>query len=242
MNAGIAGPITGVMPPYLLGAIATLKTAPATVTLMVYDPRNAQDWDVISHPFSQGTTTALTITFPTKISGLPGFYTVRGVYSTKEGLNLAQIPDLIGLPTASEDDLKKKGYWYLAGSFQQYLYEDSARPGNGWGLFGYLSVADGNPNPIKWSGFVGLGGNSPLAGRELDKWGVAYFYYGISPDLINGLSSLGINRRDERGVEAFYNLAVTPWLRLTADLQWIIPFNATKEDILAAGLRLQTRF
>ena len=76
----------------------------------------------------------------------------------------------------------------------------------------------------------------------LDKWGVAYFYYGISPDLINGLSSLGINRRDERGVEAFYNLAVTPWLRLTADLQWIIPFNATKEDILAAGLRLQTRF
>jgi hypothetical protein len=30
--------------------------------------------------------------------------------------------------------------------------------------------------------------------------------------------------------------------RLTADLQWIIPFNATKEDILAAGLRLQTRF
>jgi len=80
MNAGIAGPITGVMPPYLLGAIATLKTAPATVTLMVYDPRNAQDWDVISHPFSQGTTTALTITFPTKISGLPGFYTVRGVY------------------------------------------------------------------------------------------------------------------------------------------------------------------
>jgi len=31
-------------------------------------------------------------------------------------------------------------------------------------------------------------------------------------------------------------------LRLTADLQWIIPFDTTKEDILAAGLRLQTIF
>lgn len=242
LNAGIAGPITGVLPPYILGGIATLKTNPAIFTVMVYDPRNAQDWDVISHPFSQGTTTALTVTFPTRIADLPGYYVVRGVYSTKEGLNLAQIPDLIGLPPESENDLKKKGYWYLAGSFQQYLHEDSTRPGNGWGLFGYLSIADGNPNPIKWSGFVGLGGNSPVAGRELDKWGVAYFYYGISPDLINGLSSLGIQRQDERGVEAFYNLAVTPWFRLTADIQWIIPFNTTKENIVAAGLRSQIRF
>lgn len=95
-----------------------------------------------------------------KISGLPGFYTVRGVYSTKEGLNLAQIPDLIGLPTASEDDLKKKGYWYLAGSFQQYLYEDSARPGNGWGLFGYRggSVANAMPAIYPIHAFAEAGG------------------------------------------------------------------------------------
>jgi porin len=208
MNAGIAGPITGVIPPYLLGAVAILKTAPANFTLMVFDPRNAQDWDVISHPFSQGTTTVLTVTFPTKLAALSGFYTVRGVYSTKEGLNLAQIPGLVGLTPAAEDDLTKKGYWYLAGNFQQYLYEDSRRPGNGWGLFGHLSISDGNPNPIKWSGFVGFGGNTPLAGRELDKWGIAYFYYGPSPDLLNGLSTLGIQRQDERGVEAFYNFAL----------------------------------
>ena len=242
MNAAIAGPITGVMPPYIFGGIATLKTEPAIFTAMVYDPRNAQDWDVISQPFSQGTTGALTVTFPNRIADLPGYYVLRGVGSTKEGLNLAQIPDLVALPPASVDELKKKGYWYVAGSFQQYLHEDSERPGNGWGVFGYLSLADGNPNPINWSGFVGLGGNSPLAGRELDKWGVAYFYYGISPDLINGLSSLGIERRNEQGAEAFYNVAVTPWLQITADLQWIAPFDATKENIVAAGIRTQIRF
>jgi len=241
MNAGLAGPITGVIPPYLFGAIVNLKTQPATFSLMVYDPRNAQDWDVISHPFSQGTSTALTVTFPTKIAGLSGFYSVRGVYSTKEGLNLANIADLVALPPGSEDTLKKKGYWFLSGSFQQYIVEDSAYPGAGWGLFGYLSVSDGNPNPLHWSGYVGLGGTSPMPGRHLDKWGIAYFHYGLSDDLINGLSVLGIQRKDEQGVEVFYNLAVTPWFRLTADVQWIDPADATKSNIVVTGLRLQTR-
>lgn len=242
MNAGIAGPITGVLPPYLFGGIATLKTDPLIYTLMVYDPRNAQSWDVISNPFSEGTSTALTITLPTKVAGLSGFYSLRGVYSTKEGLDLAQIPELISLPPGSEDSLQKQGYWYVGANFQQYLYEDPAHPGAGWGLFGYLSVSDGNPNPLKWAGFAGLAGTSPLAGRHLDKWGVGYFYYGVSDDLLEGLATLGLSRQDERGVEAFYNLAITPWFRLTGDIQWIDPFNATKDDVVVTGLRAQTRF
>jgi len=55
--------------------------------------------------------------------------------------------------------------------------------------------------------------------------------------------------RDEYGFEAFYNVAITPWLQITPDVQVIWPaqkeFLATGESIGTAvvlGLRLQMVF
>ena len=41
--------------------------------------------------------------------------------------------------------------------------------------------------------------------------------------------------QDEIGVEAFYNFALTPWLQLTADFQWV---RSGKTDILIGTHRL----
>jgi Carbohydrate-selective porin, OprB family len=57
-----------------------------------------------------------------------------------------------------------------------------------------------------------------------------------------GDTALEVNRRSERGVEAFYNLAITPWLRLSADLQVIDPWNPTKSRATYGALRLQIKF
>ena len=102
-NIGLAAPVSGVTPPYILGGIATVNTAPATFTLMVYDPRNAQDPDVIAHPFSQGTTTSLSAKIPVTLFGLTGYQTLRGVYSTAEGFNFDDAPQLI-LPPGTSDE------------------------------------------------------------------------------------------------------------------------------------------
>lgn len=72
-NTAFAAPVSGVTPPYIFGAIATLKTAPATFTLMIYDPRNAQSLDVIAHPFEDGTTASLSATVPLMLFGLTGY-------------------------------------------------------------------------------------------------------------------------------------------------------------------------
>lgn len=242
LNAAFAGPITGVIPPYLFGAIANIHTDAADYTIMVYDPRNAQDWDVVTHPFEEGVSVVLSATVPTRIYGLPGYYGVRGVYSTAEGLDLSRIPEFVELPPQSQASLDKKGYWYLNASVQQYLYEDPSRPGKGWGVFGYAAIADGNPNVLKWTVFAGLAGDNPLPARNMDKWGIGYFRYGLSDDLIDGLSTLGIDIQDEEGVEAFYNLAVTPWMRLTADIQWINPFQSGNEDAVIGTFRARTLF
>ncbi len=239
-HLGIAAPVSGVTPAYLVGAIASLKTSPATFTLMVYDPRNAQDPEVVRRPFRQGTTASLSVTIPTSFGSLPGFYGVRGAYSNKEGLDLGSLTGL-ALPPESRTVLQKRGYYYGSFSFQQYLQASPRRPGNGWGVFADIGLSDGNPNAIRWHVVAGIGGTG-VFDRDLDRWGIAYFRYGLSSELKDGLARLGVPRRDEQGVEAFYNLALTPWLRVTANLQWIDPTNPARNDAVFAGLRTQVRF
>jgi porin len=119
-NIGLAAPVSGVTPPYILGGIATVDTAPAKFTLMVYDPRNAQDLDVIEHPFAHGTTTSLSATVPITMFGLTGYHTLRGVYSSAEGFNFDEVPQLF-LPPGSQMELTKHGYYFGSYALQQFM-------------------------------------------------------------------------------------------------------------------------
>lgn len=242
INPGLAGPITGVVPPYLLGAVANIHTDLIDYTIMVYDPRSAQDLDVVEHPFEEGVTFLASATMPTQINGLPGYYGVRGIYSTAEGLDLSRIPEIAELPPEAEGTLTRKGKWYVNVAVQQYLYENPDQPGNGWGLFAYAAIADGNPNVFRWTAFGGLAGNSFLPGREMDKWGIGYFRYGLSDDLKDGLDELDIQIQDEQGIEAFYNFFVTPWFQVTGDIQWIDSFKPGVSDDLIGMVRVRSVF
>ena len=245
MHLGLAGPITGVTPPYLLGGIASAKGDDLIVTAMVYDPRNAQDPEVLRRPFSEGVTTSVSATLPLQVAGLSGYYGVRGVYSTQEGVDFNAIPGLLLSSTSQSGGqyaLTKKGYWYAAGTVQQFLWQDPANASIGWGLFAEAGISDGNPNPVKWHGFAGLGGNSPISGRQSDLWGIGYFTYSFSPQLTDALSILRLDIKPERGVEVFYNYALTSRVRLTGDIQWIDPGRADKTDAVIAAMRLQTKF
>lgn len=110
-------------------------------------------------------------------------------------------------------------------------------------MFGQVGLSDGNPNPAEWSAFVGIGGTRLLPSRPLDRFGVAYFRFSLSDDLVKGLQPLlSVGIRDEQGVEAFYNVAITPWLRLTGDLQVIEPFREDKDTAVFLGLQAQIKF
>ncbi len=239
MNIALAAPVSGVTPPYIVGSILSHKTEPASYTLMVYDPRNAQDWDVVSDPFSEGVTTSLSVTVPVSPGGLRGYQSVRGVYSTASGTDFGDLPDLL-LPPQARDIDRLDGYWFGSYSFQQYLVQDATDPRRGWGIFGQIAVSDGNPNPVGWSGFIGLGGTGLLPSRPDDSFGIAYFYDGFSEDLKDGLGAVGFDLGDESGVEAFYNIAATPWLNLTADVQAIQP-GAGDEAAWFVGFRAMVK-
>jgi len=233
-NIGLAAPISGVTPPYILGGIASLRTAPATFTLMVYDPRDAQDLAVINHPFSEGTTTSLSATAPLSLFGLMGYHTIRGVYSTAEGFNFDEAPQLL-LPPESQTKLTKQGYYFGSYSLQQFLWQDPDSPGRGWGFFGQISASDANPNPIGNTVIVGLGGSTPS--RPDDRWGLAWTDYLFSRQLKNDLTTFGEGLNDERVLEAYYDFAVADHVRFGPDAQVIWPGTPGKSTALLFGVR-----
>jgi Carbohydrate-selective porin, OprB family len=69
----------------------------------------------------------------------------------------------------------KRGSYYVAASFQQYLVQDPGNPTRGWGVFGEIGTGDGNPNVVEWDAYLGVGGSSLIPGRPDDSFGVAVF-------------------------------------------------------------------
>jgi porin len=107
--------------------------------------------------------------------------------------------------------------------------------------FGNFGISDGKPNPVQWSAIFGIDGSSPLRSRKLDTFGIAYYYLGFSDDfkeVARAITPVG----DERGLELFYNVAVTPWCHITSDLQVITPILEHAQTSLVLGLRAKFDF
>jgi porin len=233
-NLGLAAPISGVTPPYILGGILSVKTTPATFTLMVYDPRNAENLNVVEHPFAEGATTSLSATIPLSLGGLSGFHTFRVVYSSQAGLNLETVGQLF-LPPGSAAVENKQGFYYGSYAFQQFLWQDPDKPSRGWGLFGQFAASDGNPDPVVASVILGVGGSTP--GRPDDRWGVAWFDYIFSSHLKASLAAVGEGLQDERGLEAYYDMTIADHIRFGPDAQVIWPGTPGKATAIFLNAR-----
>jgi porin len=241
-NTCLAAPITGLVPPYLTGVSLDFSTSIAQVSLMVYDPRGATQTSGLQGWGEDGLTGRLSVLFPVQVGGLRGYQTLTVVGNNASSIDLADIPYLILPPSIRPTIDVKNSSWYAGYSFQQYLWQNQDNPREGWGVFGQVGVADGNPNLYRWMALGGIGGSSPIPGRNLDRFGVAYFRYSFSRNLANSLQVFHFDLGDESGVELFYNAAIAPWFRLAADLQYIRPGNHSAGNALFAGVSAQIKF
>jgi porin len=239
-NLAFAAPPTGVVPPYLFGALMSVRTEPATFGLWVYDPTSVVNKTGFEEPFAKGVTIRGSVDFPVTIGGLSGRQGFVALYSTEKGTDLADIGDTFIPPFPPDQPGIKDGQYYFAYSFDQYLYRESENSKEGFGVFGQFGISDGNPNRLYLSAHLGIGGTGLIPGRSEDNWGIAYYYMGPSRDLQESLSPL-LTLRDEHGVELFYNFEVTPWFTVGADLQVINP-SLGEDMVIVPGLRSVTRF
>jgi porin len=231
-----------------LGAgAAILVDGQPVFTLTVYDTNDDSTTSGFNVLFDNGAVIFPQVILPTTFCGLPGHQTVWGAYSSgryavvsPQSLNL--IPQVLqgALPPTALTTLVR-GSWWMTYLFDQALWVDPTDKTRSWGVFGNFGISDGKPDPIRWSGIFGIGGSSPIPRRQLDSFGIAYYYLGFSDDF-KDVARVITPVRNERGLELFYNVAVTPWCHLTGDFQVVTPILASAKTALVLGLRAKINF
>ncbi|MDA8239345.1 MAG: carbohydrate porin [Nitrospiraceae bacterium] len=216
----------------------------AVISLSVIDSNGKANRSGFDTAFEGNNTYAIEGRVRTNFFGMTGHQLLGVAYSTKEFSSLDQSLRFI---IETRAIAKEDGSWAFFYNFDQYLYEP--KKGQGIGIFGRFGISDGNPNPVYHFYSIGLGCKGVIPGRPLDSFGVGYYYMDISQPKFSGLFSTSELLRDEQGGEAYYNFAITPWMKLTPDIQFIRPAQkqviASGKDVDAAtimGLRLQMIF
>ena len=164
----------------------------------------------------------------TDFFSLTGHQLIGATYSNRQFTSIDQriefepVSRALGL-APSRTIAKKDGSWSVNYNFDQFLYETDKAAGHGVGLFGRFGASDGNPNLLHYFYSAGVGGKGLIPERPLDQFGLGYYYLDVqSPTLSTQRFSRSF-LRDEWGFEAYYNVALTPWVLLTPDVQVIGP-------------------
>jgi porin len=156
----------------------------------------------------------------TDFFGRTGHQLVGALYSNK---SYTSIDQRIGFAIENRALAKQADTWAVFYNFDQFLYETDKSKGHGVGLFGRFGASEGNPNPSQYFYSIGLGGKGMIAGRDLDQCGIGYYYASVNNPEFQFPFTTRSFLRDEWGFEAYYNVALTPWLLLTPDIQVIGP-------------------
>ena len=172
------------------------------------------------------------------LAGRLGHQSFTAFYSTKGGTDLDSLGD-INVPPTPGTVATRDSRHYVGYSFDQYLHQSPDNPDEGIGLFGELGISDGNPNALRWSMQIGVGGKGLIPGRSRDNWGAAWYYEGISEHLKDAVAPETFIR-DEQGFELFYDFAVTAWCDIGASVQVIMPGLASTTAVVP-GVRAVIR-
>jgi porin len=234
--------------------LPTQNPAEAIINMMAYDGNGEAESSGFDTVLKSNTNYAIEGRVRTDFFGLTGHQLAGLTYSTRNFSSLDQsLHIIIESGTIEQED----DSWSFHYNFDQYLYEPNKGSGQGIGIFGRFGASDGNPNPVHYFYSLGIGGKGVL-GRPMDQCGIGYYYMDISNPKFTGPLGTREFLRDEYGVEAYYNFAITPWMKLTPDIQFIRPAQketlqidsehllaSKKKDVDTAtvvGLRLQIVF
>jgi len=217
----------------LAGAVIILPTTDpkeAIIAIMAYDGDGTAKSSGFDTVFKGNTGYVIEGRVRTNFFGLTGHQLVGATYSTK---NFTSLDQSLRIDIENGAIQKEDNTWAFYYNFDQYLYEPKKGSGQGWGLFGRFGASDGNPNPVHYFYSIGVGGKGVIPGRPMDSFGTGYYYMSVSQPMFTGLLATRELLGDEQGFEAYYNFALTPWMKLTPDIQVINPAQQNALSILS---------
>jgi porin len=232
-----------------LAAVGIWRPTPwVTLVGAVLDP-NSQADNLASNAFDKVNIYTASI-FSYKVGHLPGQAWAQGAWTNKPKIDLGSpfgpLPPGTGsqalgvlLGSASPQGLPtnfKPNTWVTVGNFSQYLWvKDDSTPiaeklgagkaaPRGVGVFGRAGYGPQETNPITRDASIALLARGLSDYRKDDSFGVGFYYDGISGPLKDDIAQLTGNQasvKNEKGTEIFYDLAITPAIRLIPSYQHI---------------------
>ena len=230
MNLVFVAPPSGVVPPTIMGAMLVHRGSPITLSVMVFDPNDRTGDYWVHGLFADGVNVSVGATWTGNVDGRSTSIGMTSTLSTKAGQDLGDVL----LPPGLESSTRKGSYNIAIQA--SHVLADSPTGGQGLSVALRGAIADGNPNVIEQSLTVGMAAHGMIAARPRDSFAVGAFYYKFSNVLQDTLAPLA-RFKDERGIEAWYSAAVTPWFRLTGDAQLISPARGKQPTSLILALR-----
>jgi porin len=184
-----------------------------------------------------------------QLGGLPGQFSPSFNWTNQPKINLGspfgslslgQIPEALGallggpLPPDLPTNFMNES-WFAIANISQYLYvmddaatiEKKLKSGqviNGIGVFARVGYAPADTSPITRDASIALFAHGLCACRPYDSFGAGFYYDGFGSPLKNSIARLTANTvsvGNERGIEVFYDFAITPAVRLIPSYQHI---------------------
>jgi porin len=282
MNTGLAFPMSLALVPISAygGGVIVLPWEGVSLSALVLDPSGTAENNDITEAFDDGVMVLATGSVEVKPFGRLGHQKAGFMWSDKTRVSLDQDPANIArlllierfprlgnpgpvlqrilerffpqLLVPTQRPNREDSTWALFYGFDQYLWHPGGDTKRGIGVFFTFGTTDGNPNPLKYTYNMGIGGNGVVPGRPHDSFGIGWTRTEFSDDFLPFLRDrLGLGLEREDAVEIFYNASITSWLNATVDLQVIEPAlkkNLTSSGLedadtaVVAGLRLYMRF
>jgi len=233
------------VPASTIGAgILFLPNENLTLTTMLIRGTECTHSDCFEDLDDTGGVALVSASYQYRLAGRPGG--VAGTYGYFFDCNFTDIDSVSIVPGVVPSTSKNS--WIVTVSFWQYVFAKGTHDGpldltnrqpdlQGWGVFGRLSFADEDVNPWKYSFAVGLGGRGILDFRPNDLFGVGYFYN----DETNARFVVPL-RGSGQGAEVFYNVAITPAVKFSVNLQFIRSAELSVDNTTMLTGRLQINF
>lgn len=188
--------------------------------------------------FNDGVLLSASLRLPTRFWDLPGHQLFGGTWNNRTYNSLGEAyieyPN-ITIPTT-------RGSWCLFWNFDQYLVVEPGDSLRGWGPFGRAGIADDGTSPLAWFLSFGLGGNVPSYARPNDTFGVGWYYASTSTQIGPLITAQFGPIGNGQGLECYYNYQWTRAIRITPDIQFIVPALEQFDPSLVVGFRAQLIF
>jgi porin len=99
----------------------------------------------------------------------------------------------------------------------------SGEPLRGIGMFGRLGYAPKATNTLTRHGSLALFARGLWDRREYDSFGVGFYYNAVNGEFKDDIKQLtaGTTVKNEKGIEVFYDFAITPAVRVIPSYQYV---------------------